>query len=393
MVTFNCSLFKNAFIKFYKGIFNVLGLLPKKDIIIFESYLGKQYSCNPRSIYEYVKEMHPEYKLYWSVDKRYKEKFKQNGIPYLERLSIKWLFLVPRAKFWISNSRMPNWITKPRNTLYLQTWHGTPLKKLALDIEEIRMPGTTTEAYKENFIKETRKWDYLISPNSYSTRIFKKAFNYNGQILETGYPRNDLLINQNNDETINSIKMKMGIPLDSKIIMYAPTWRDDLYFSKGRYKFDLKMDIDEIRKKLGEEYIILFRMHYLVADTLNLTDYKGFAINVSQHDDIRELYLISDILITDYSSVFFDYLCLKRPIIFFTYDIKQYRDKLRGFYFDFEENAPGNLVVNTKELIDEIIRIQKSNFEVQNNLLEFHKRFCRLEDGNATTRVVTGLLR
>src|SRR5699024_7978433 len=124
---------------------------------------------------------------------------------------------------------------------------------------------------------------------------------------------------------------------EKKVILYAPTWRDNEYHSVGNYKFNLKLDLHQMRERLGHNYIILFRLHYLVSDKIELSGYEDFAVNVSDALDIQELYMISDILITDYSSVFFDYANLKRPIIFFTYDIEEYRNNLRGFYFDFEK--------------------------------------------------------
>jgi CDP-glycerol glycerophosphotransferase len=374
----------------YHILFNLIGYLPvKKDLIIFESFLGKQYSDNPRAIYEYLKEHHPEYQLLWSIDKTYKQNFLDAKVPFVNRFSIKWLLLMPRANYWVINSRMPYWIRKPKHTVYLQTWHGTPLKKLAADMEEVHMPGTTTDKYKQLFLMETRNWDYLISPNRYSTDIFQSAFQYNKEkILETGYPRNDYLINNNTIEAVNSIKKSLGLPKNKKIILYAPTWRDDEYLKVGQYKFTLHLDLEQLQRSLGDEYVILLRMHYLIANKMDVSMYKGFAQDFSKHDDIRDLYLISDVLITDYSSVFFDYLCLKRPIIFYTYDIDSYRDKLRGFYFEFEKDAPGPLVKTTSQVIEAIKKVELVNFEPNEDLQRFHNRFCELEQGVSSMRVV-----
>lgn len=378
--------------RLYHILFNLIGFLPvKKKLVIFESYLGKQYSCNPRAIYEFLCEHHPEYQMLWSVDKRYKARFQNLKIPIIFRFSIKWLFLMPRAGYWVSNSRMPNWIRKPKHTIYLQTWHGTPLKKLAADIEEVHMPGTTTDLYKKNFIKEANNWDYLISPNPYCSTIFQRAFRYNNKILETGYPRNDYLINNNTFDNVKKIKRKLGIPNDKKIILYAPTWRDDEYFAKGKYKFSLKLDLEQLQSSLSDEYVILLRLHYLIANKIDVSNYKGFVFDTSNHHDIRELYMISDLLITDYSSVFFDYLCLERPIIFFTYDIQNYRDKLRGFYFDFEKDAPGPFVLTTEELIKEIKSVNLRTSSPSDSLIRFHDKFCSLEKGVSTESVVTSV--
>src|SRR5699024_7122590 len=291
----------------YKRVFSFLGrILPKKEnLIIFESFLGKQYSDNPRALYEYLKLHYPDYKMYWSSERKSVHKFEELNLPYARRFSLKWMFIMNRAKYWVTNSRLPLWIPKPEKTIYLQTWHGTPLKKLAVDMDEVHMPGTNTVKYKKNFIEETQKWDYLVSPNNYSTEIFKRAFQFEKNILETGYPRNDFLINENNPNTIDKIKNKIGIPTDKKLIMYAPTWRDNQFYGRGRYKFNIQMDIDLLKEELSEEYVVVLRMHYLIAENLDLSNYEGFIFDMSHHEDIRELYLISDMLITDYSSVFF----------------------------------------------------------------------------------------
>ncbi len=373
-----------------KNIFWLLGvILPKKqNVIVFESFFGKQYSDNPRAIYEYLLERNSEYEMYWSFDKKYITKYKDKDIKYVKRFSLKWLFVMTRAKFWVNNCRLPSWIPKPKNTNYVQTWHGTPLKKLATDIEEVYMAGTETSKYKREFLKEAQKWDYLISPNEYSTKIFSNAFSYKKEIIETGYPRNDFLLNCNNKETRSEIKRKLILPKDKKVILYAPTWRDNQFYTQGKYKFALQLDLHRMREELEGEYVILLRLHYLIAEHINLTDFQGFVFDVSNYEDIRELYLVSDILITDYSSVFFDYANLKRPILFFVYDIEEYRDNLRGFYFDFENKAPGPLLKSNDEILNEIVKIEKNGFIPSRKYLDFYKKFCYLEDGKASERVV-----
>jgi len=376
--------------KIYKLIFTIAGaILPKdKHLIIFESFLGKQYSDSPRAIYEYMAVNYPDYRMYWSADRRNIRQFNQNDVLVVRRFSIKWLFLMNRAKYWVTNSRLPLWIPKPKKTIYLQTWHGTPLKRLATDMDEVHMPGTDTEQYKQNFTKEAQKWDYLVSPNAYSSEIFKRAFRFDKTMIESGYPRNDFLINANEAATIAEIKERCQLSADKKIILYAPTWRDNQFYGRGKYKFDIQMDLERMKNELGEDYIIVLRLHYLIAENIDLSAYEDFVYDFSFHGDIRELYLIADLLITDYSSVFFDYANLRRPMLFYVYDIEDYRDNLRGFYFDFESKAPGPLVKTTKGIIQEIRNIEQFGFKPSAITAEFYETFCYLEDGNASERVV-----
>lgn len=376
-----------------KVLFYISSTLPvRKKTVVFESFLGKQYSDNPKAVYDYMREHLPDYKLYWSFDRRVYIDYKDADINPISRLSIKWIFIMARAQYWITNSRLPLWIPKPKGTTYIQTWHGTPLKKLGVDIEEVHMPGTTTENYKKNFTNEAKKWDILISPNEYSSEIFKRAFQYENEVIESGYPRNDILYTGNNKEYIDKIKANLMLPNDKKILLYAPTWRDNDFYEVGRYKLNLRLNLSKMEEQLGDNYIILIRAHYLVAENLDLSSVDGFAYDVSSYPDINELYLISDILITDYSSVFFDYANLKRPMLFFTYDIEEYRDQLRGFYFDFEKEAPGPLVGTTEAVIEEIKKLEKNGYQLGEDFEDFYQTFCSLEDGNASERVVQHIL-
>ncbi|MHA6486940.1 CDP-glycerol glycerophosphotransferase family protein [Bacillus cabrialesii] len=385
---------KHLFIKVYALFFFIMGKLPrKKKLIIFESYLGKQFSCNPRAIYEYLK-LHPEkydFEMIWSINKKYEDRFKEFGVKYSKRFSLDWLFKMATAQYWITNSRMPLWLPKPKGTIYIQTWHGTPLKKLANDMDEVHMPGTSTNRYKQNFLKEASKWDYLISPNRYSTEIFKQAFNFKKTIIESGYPRNDCLINLDNEEFKMKIKQTLKIKNDKKVVLYAPTWRDNDFYSKGNYKFSLKFDLSRLQKRFGKNTVILFRMHYLINENFNFDKYDGFAVDVTNYPDIRELYIISDILITDYSSVFFDFANLNKPMIFYTYDLEKYKNDLRGFYFDFEKKAPGRIVTNENDLFKELDK-QIKQPQTNENFKIFKNNFCDIEDGNSSKRFVESIL-
>ncbi|MGQ8922356.1 CDP-glycerol glycerophosphotransferase family protein [Bacillus halotolerans] len=390
MKSFILNKCRSLLIKVYSVLFQLFALLPRNNkLILFESYSGKQFSCNPRAIYEYLQENKDryDYKLIWSIDKRYMSALEGVDAAYIKRFSFKWLWYMATAKYWITNSRLPLWIPKPKKTLYVQTWHGTPLKKLANDMDEVHMPGTTTEKYKQNFLREASKWDYLISPNAYSTEIFKSAFQFNKEIIEAGYPRNDILYSSNKESLIKKVKQQLGINEDKKVILYAPTWRDNEFKKVGQYKFELQFDLEELRKEFGDSVVILLRMHYLVSENFNLKKYKGFALDVSSYRDIRDLYLISDLLVTDYSSVFFDYINLKRPIVFFVYDLPIYRDAIRGFYLNFQEEAPGYLVETKEELISKLKSILK-NPTLSSNYDTYYNLFCKLDDGEASKRVI-----
>src|SRR5699024_4659647 len=297
-------------------------------------------------IYEYMLKNNHNYKFVWSFNENKELPGKSKKVI---RFSLKYFYYIARAKYWVSNSRLPLYLNKREDNVYLQTWHGTPLKRLVFDMDEVY---SADPKYKQNFYNQSRRWDYLISPNKYSSDIFKRAFKYDGEMLEYGYPRNDILYNWNNESDILYLKKKMNLPSDKKIILYDRTWRDDDYFSKGVYDYEIELDLNMMRNRLGDEYIVVLRMHYVIANKINLDKYKGFAFDYSNYDDIAELYLVSDILITDYSSVFFDYANLKRPILFYTYDLEKYRTQLRGFYLNMEKDLPGPLLETSEEVVN-----------------------------------------
>ncbi|KAB2217459.1 CDP-glycerol glycerophosphotransferase family protein, partial [Staphylococcus epidermidis] len=144
--------------------FKLLSKLPNKNLIYFESFHGKQYSDNPKALYECLTE-HSDAQLIWGVKKGYEHIFQQHNVPYVTKFSMKWFLAMPRAKAWMINTRTPDWLYKSPRTTYLQTWHGTPLKKIGLDISNVKMLGTNTQNYQDGFKKESQRWDYLVSPN------------------------------------------------------------------------------------------------------------------------------------------------------------------------------------------------------------------------------------
>lgn len=345
-----------------KIIFSILGCFPKKNLLFFESFHGKQYSDNPRAIYEYIQENSSQYQCIWAVKKGYEDYFIQNNIPYVRRLSFKWVLTMPRAEYWFFNTRMPSWMRKGRHTTYVQTWHGIPLKKLGLDIEDVKMPGADTKKYRQAFLKESKRWDYLISPNSYTTEIFRQAFGYAGAVLEKGYPRNDILIKEKENIFLKEeLKKKLEIPINHQVLLYAPTWRDNEFIEKGKYTLNNRFPFEKVLKA-NPETTILTRMHYLVSESMDFGIYGSRVKNVSDYPDIRELYLITDVLITDYSSVMFDFALLKRPIFLYMYDHENYRENLRGFYFSPEKFISKNIVYKESALLKVLLNKRNKEF-------------------------------
>lgn len=367
----------------------------QKETILFISFHGRGYSDNPMALHQYIT-THSQYQKYHCIYaiKNYKQKkIKIDNAKVIEYFSIPYFFYLARSKYWISNCKLPKYVLKKPNQVYLQTWHGTPLKKLAHNIEvpegtTFYRSGMSLEEMRSTYDNDVSKYNYMISPSSFTTEVFQSAFLINKErLIETGYPRNDILSNYQ-DEDINRIKTKFNLPKDKKVILYAPTWRDNSFNLKG-YTFKLEVDFKKWQKTLSEEYIVVFKPHYLIVNNFDLESVKDFVYFVDPQEDISTLYLIADILITDYSSVFFDFAILKRPIYFYMYDLESYRDELRGFYLDIYQDLPGQIIEDENLLLE---KIKQNNFDY-NKLKLFNHRFNNHEDGNASKRVLEILLK
>lgn len=364
---------------------------PNKNIIFFESSNGRNYTGNPRYVYEEIlsQGLDDEITCVWSLVHT-STKIPGNA-KKVKRSFFKFLYYSLRSGAWVIDSRHLYYLRKNKNTKYIQTWHGTPLKKLALDMDYIDMSGNNDiEAYHKEFTDNTKLWQYLISQNEYSSQIFRRAFDFKGEMLEIGYPRNDILTNKNNEEDIDEIKTRLNIPKDKKIILYAPTWRDNEYYQKGEYKFATEMDFDRMYKELGDEYALIVKFHYLVKENIDWSKYNNFVIECDADWDIQELYLISDMMITDYSSVMFDYSILKRPMIFFTYDLDDYKNNLRDFYFDMVEEVPGPICKTNDEMIDFIKNYTEESYksEYGEKYKKWSEKFNPFDDGNASKKII-----
>lgn len=380
------KIIKYIIIYIYKLLYIITPL--STNIIVFESSVGRNYTGNPKAIYEELvkQKLDKEYKCIWILENL--DENVPGNCKKIKRQRILYFYYMTRAKFWITDSRQPVYLKKKKGNIYIQTWHGTPLKKLGIDMSFVNM-GTDRDIneYKKNFKKDTIKWDYLISQNSYSTNIFRHAFAFNKNFLEIGYPRNDVLFNYAK-QSIEDLKEELGIPETNKVILYAPTWRDNKFDEKGNYKFELKINLEEFCKEFSKGYTLILKPHYLVRDKIDVSKYGDLVKVCSINYDIQNLYLISDMLITDYSSVMFDYAILKRPIILYMYDLQEYQEQMREFYFDILKEAPGEIVQTSSQLINEIKRTFENFDSNSKKYSDFYKKYSSKDNGFASDRVI-----
>ena len=368
-------------------------------LVYFNSFVGRSYGDSPKAIYEYMLKS-PEfsdYKFVWMFrhPENYEWLLENRDTRIVTFGSAGERDALRRAKYWITNYRMMDRYVPNDEQVYVQCWHGTPLKRLGYDLTSSDNAMNDLSEIREKYEKDAARFKYMVSPSAFVTEKYISAWNLEEYgkadcIIEEGYPRNDRLKNATEDD-IRAIKDGLQVPEDKKIILYAPTWRDNQHKASVGYTYNLAVDFDKLREYLGEKYVILFRAHYLVASEFDFGKYSGFVWDVSKYDDINDLYLASDMLVTDYSSVMFDYANLRRPVIFYMYDLEEYRDNLRGFYFDIKE-LPGPIVTTEEELKDAILAIPE-DFRPEEKYIEFCNKYNYLDDGHATERVVARIFR
>lgn len=353
----------------------------REDLVLFESFLGKTYAGNPRYLYEALRLARPDLHCVWAYQG---SEAIPGDPPRVRRGSAEYFRLLAQAKYRVNNVLFPVHGRKPE-TIYLQTWHGTPLKRLGYDIE---VAGPEADA-RDNLRAEARGWNLLLSANPYSTDILPRAFGYDGPVLEAGYPLGDALAEPFADPAERAAALAaLGLCQDRRYLLYAPTWRDDKPIGAWRFEFDLQLDLAQISAALAPDQVLLLKAHHLVAARLDPTRLPANVVDLSHRDDVTELCRISDVLITDYSSVFFDFAVTGRPILFYCYDLAHYAGQVRGFYLDVPSELPGPVAEDTDALIaqlHDLPRIQAAHAE---RYASFQRRFCGRHDGGAARRVI-----
>jgi CDP-glycerol glycerophosphotransferase len=368
-----------------KGYYRLQLRLPMDDkLAVYASYWYRGYSCNPRAIYERAAELAPDVRGVWVVRGVARAQLPA-GVPYVLAGSRAYYRLMGRAKYFVNNVNFPDEIVKRRGSVHLQTQHGTPLKTMGLD--QMKFPVGANGMDFDELLRRSDRWDYLLSANPLTTEVWSRVFPCRYEMLEYGYPRNDRFFRVTDDE-IARLRAELGVPAGKTAILYAPTHRD--YMGK----FEPMFDIGRFVRELGDDYVLLLRAHYFytLQDLARTQGWpEGRVFDVSRHPTIEDLCLASDVLLTDYSSIMFDYANLDRPIVIYANDWDTYK-RTRGVYFELPEEPPGAVATTEDELIDTFRSGTYDGDIAVKARAEFRRRFCRFDDGHAAERVVRKVL-
>jgi CDP-glycerol glycerophosphotransferase len=346
---------------------------------VVHNSLNGRYADNPRALYEAMLVHRPGLEHVWLADPQHLGGFPAD-VRSVPVVSAEATAALEAADVVVSNCHVDlvPWRKQP-GTIYLQTWHGTPLKRIH------RSAVTHPEAaVMDAMDAEISRWDHLISPSTAATVLLRSAFGYTGHVLETGYPRNDVLAGPDAPRRRADVRRELGIADGTTVVLYAPTYRDDqVSCEDGALGLDPEVLVD----RLGDGHLLLLRRHYYLGHQRPVPDSQRVR-DLSAHPDIAELHLAADVLVTDYSSSVFDFAVTGKPIVLFAYDLEHYRDELRGLTLDVATELPGPVVLEAEALAEVLADLPDLRARWSERYAVFRQRFCHLEDGHASERVL-----
>ncbi|WP_406831861.1 CDP-glycerol glycerophosphotransferase family protein [Pedococcus sp. KACC 23699] len=348
-----------------------------RDLVVYEANLGTIYGDSPKYVYEAMRRMHPEKKAVWVLPRGHVPP--HSDVTVVRRGTLAYLRALARATYWVDNQTFPRYVRKRPGQRYLQTWHGIPLKKMGKDKLGVRLPPQRPD-------RGTGAWDELVVPGPYFERTFLPAFDYRGGLVKFGTPRNDALVD--GSVTRADARRALDLPQDATVVLYAPTFREDN--ADKEVAVTVPFDVEALLDGLGDDAYVLLRPHYLNRISVPVSR-RYNTLDVSKIEDVNVLYLAADVLITDYSSVMFDYALLGRPIVLYTYDYTEYLAG-RGAYLDLVDAAPGPMVSSTEDLVRAVIGVLDDPSPWAERYERFLADYCGQEDGHASERAVEALI-
>ncbi|MFF5253609.1 bifunctional glycosyltransferase family 2 protein/CDP-glycerol:glycerophosphate glycerophosphotransferase [Streptomyces leeuwenhoekii] len=351
------------------------------ELVVYCAYWGRGYACNPAAVHAKARELAPHLRAVFLVEPG-QEHTVPEGVDHAVIGSRRYWRVLARAKYLVNNANFAEGVVKRPGSVHLQTQHGTPLKTMGVDQSTYPVVAAASGSFTK-LLGRVDRWDYNLSANRHSTQVWERAFPGSYEHLEYGYPRNDVYYTATADD-VARVRRELGVPEGRTAVLYAPTHRDH------RTGFDTGgLDLEAFCEAAGEDVVVLLRAHYFY-DRGGRRG-SGRVIDVTAHRSSEDVCLAADALITDYSSIMFDYANLDRPIVVYADDWDVYRET-RGVYFDLTAAPPGP-VARTPEELARVFRDGSYAGPVSAALrAAFRERFCEFDDGRAAERVVRRVL-
>ena len=390
---------KNTAFRIFRNLFyRVLRLRASTNSqwIVFESYRGRGYKCNPRAIYEFMlssDDFHA-FTFIWAAQNPENFTFLRENprTKIVKRNSFAYLRAYAKSKYWIADWQLQSYLYPLASQMYLNTWHGKPIKRIGLDVLSsfTFASGSDDKVRERRYKVEEEKLTHLLAPAPVFEPIMASAFGLEGgvsdsRLLKAGYPRNARLFTCDSAE-INRLKAELSLPADKKIVLYAPTWRGTRYEKGVGYIYHNPLDFSFLKQELGDEYLLLFRGHNLEAGSIDLEKHQDFVRDVTDVEDVNDLYLVSDLLISDYSGTIFDFANLQRPMVYYLFDWEDYSQNQNGVYFD-PHTFPGIVASKQSELPD-AIRDALATVKYDEQYAAFNQKYNTWEGAHSPEAVV-----
>lgn len=361
-------------------IINMINMFIKKDntLILFNCYGGKKYDDSPKEIFLNMINDNRcrDFKYVWAFHNP--ENFNVPRAKKIKTDTIDYYITALKAAYWVTNSSIERGLNfKKKGTIYFNTWHGTPIKMMGTDIEDKKTLYRSKTKFHE---------DAILAQSDYEVEIFSRVFQIKeSRFLRIGLPRNDVLSNHTVSDIL-SAKKRLDILDNKKVILYAPTFRN--YRNQyAEYNY-FKLNMDLWKQKLGEHYILLYRGHYEDQNILYLDKDVQFIYNVTVYPSINDILIATDVLISDYSSIFFDFSILEKPMLCFAYDYEIYCQE-RGIYLDLQKEIPYGVIFKEEDLVNRILQLDY--VESCKLTKQFKQKYIQYY-GSATKKCVDSIL-
>ena len=357
--------------------------------VYLQSYTGVAATDSQRAIHDELRRTRPDLTLYWGVADS-STQVPDGGIPVVIQ-SREWYRVLATAAYLCNNIDFDRWFTKRPGQQFLQTFHGYPAKSMGIRLWTAKQ--FTPRRIRAELARTSDDWDLILTPAPEMDVHYRTEYAYDGPIESAGYPRDDALLAPTADDARRAARARLGVSPDATVVLYAPTWRDDLATSYRSATMVRHLDLESATERLGEEFVFLMRGHRFHARGARRSGRTARLIDVTDYPEINDLILAADAAVLDYSSLRFDFALTGRPMLFLVPDLHTYVGGVRGFLYPFEESAPGPLIDHAEEVVDRLRDLDGVRTEFADAYEQFNKRFNYLQDGKAAERVVQRFFR
>jgi CDP-glycerol glycerophosphotransferase len=354
-----------------------------ENAVYLQSYTGLTATDSQLALHHELRRTHPHLTLYWGINDR--STLLPEGAVGVMMQTREWYDVLARAKYLVTNVDFPRWFARKPGQKVLQTFHGYPAKSMGIRLW--RAKNFTPRRIEEELDRTMRDWDLILTPAPEMDQYYRTEYAYEGPILSHGYPRDDILLSDQAPAVREHTRRLLGIEDHQTVVLYAPTWRDDLATSYRSSPLVGHLDLETSSKALGDDYVLLMRGHRFHPGQRRSAE-KARLIDVTDYPEINDLILAADVAVLDYSSLRFDFALTGRPMLFLVPDLDRYAGDARGFLYPFEDSAPGPLVQHADHVVELLRDLDRVREEHRAAYEQFNQTYNYLQDGHSAEHVV-----